>query len=427
MRFSIALCLAFSLVIPSPPANAQEPKTNRRVLKVALYPYVPGKDGMYWKAEREFESANPDIDVQYVETGVNYYGGEIADALANKNADVAEIDTVLLEDLADDGLISELPASCIQSNTYFPHAVEAASVDGKIFGVPHWVCGNFLFFRKDDPEASRFRAIDSLDDLEQILGRPLSTNECLMMDLRGRSTLGEKYLDALLDKHQSVEGALKALQCPQPDEEILRNLDRLFALCPGGLCDSDKHHDFGEFYARQFAERECRALIGYSERMYFVVDHFLHGVKDGEPSVGKIGWPESEGYKAVGDLDVDVVPAAFSDQGQKMLSWVDVLALRSNLDDQTRKDALTFIEFFNSESFLCQILVPEFGIAPRYLLPARKSVYENNDVRRAAPLYGRFLEIMNESTAVSEDDLNAKLRAIGKSIEKRGFHPVLAK
>ena len=126
----------------------------------------------------------------------------------------------------------------------------------------------------------------------------------------------------------------------------------------------------------------------------------------------------------MGAKDVEVVPASLSNNQGKTLSWVDALVLRKDLEKQTQEDALKFIEFFNSEEFFEDALVPEWGAAPRYLLPARKSVYEMEKLKLAAPLYPRFLEIMEEATTVGDDDLNVRLRAVGKYLEKRGFRPI---
>src|SRR5262249_41924612 len=137
------------------------------------------------------------------------------------------------------------------------------------------------------------------------------------------------------------------------DKTVLKSFDRLYCLCPGGVCDSDKHHVSGQFYPRQFAERKARAFIGYSERMYFVVDHFLNGIADDQPGVGKISFKfdTANALEVVGENDVDVVPATFSDAGSTMLSWVDILSIRKGLTAQQKSDALALIKFFNSKEF----------------------------------------------------------------------------
>jgi thiamine pyridinylase len=223
----------------------------------------------------------------------------------------------------------------------------------------------------------------------------------MLIDLRGKSTLGEKYLDALLDLHGTPQAALKIVDSGAIDPDALQALARAFALCPNGLCDSEKHHESGQFYARQFAERNARAFVGYSERMYFVVDHFLHGVREDMPAVGQISF---ESGAPVGIGDVDAVPATFGDKSSTMLTWVDVLCIRQGVDD-------------------AQALLPPYGHAPRYLLPARTAVYQDASLLKAAPLYQRFEEVMKSGVAITGPQLNERLRDVGKKIETGGFDP----
>lgn len=417
---TVFFCQSFNTTVASKP-------TARRQLRVALYPYVPQKAELYWKLEREFEESHEDIDLKYVDLGADYYGGKLTEAVKSSQADVFEVDTVFLRDLVDEKLLQELPPDVLTpKNSYLPMAVSASMLDGKVYGVPHWVCGNFLFFRRDDPERSRFEKLSSLDGLERILGRPFAQEQGLLVDLDGKSTLGEKYLDAVLDAYQTPDEALKHVSSASPDAGAIRSLNRLFALCPGGLCDSEKHHDSDQFYAKQFAHRKARALIGYSERMYYVVDENINGVREDEAAVGSISfvWNDTtKTYQPTGNYDVDVVSAPLADNGSKMLAWVDVLTLRNGLDQQKRQDALELIRFFNSEKFTAEILVPELGNAPRYLLPARNSLYTNPALLQAAPLYKKFHQIMEQSVSLTGRNLNNELRNIGKDLKKSGFTP----
>ncbi len=416
-------CLAFTCNV----ALTQDvEKPLRRPLKVALYPYVPEKAAMYWRVEQQFEDKHPGVDLRYVDLGAYYYSGQLMEAFQKSQADVIEVDTVFLRDLVDGELVQKLPDNLLPANTFFEYAQKAGVVNGETYGAPHWICGNFIYFRKDDPEYDRFKAIDSLEDLERILGRPSGSSSALMLDLRGSSTLGEKYLDALLDTYVDPVETLKRVDPCKLDQSALASLNRLFSLSPGGLCDSDKHHEFGQYYARQFGHRKARAMIGYSERMHFVVDHYLHGVREDEPAVGRIKWTWNDAigrYVAHGFDDVDVVPATMSDKGSTMLSWVDALCIRKGVTGQTKNDAVAFIQFFNAEKLTAEVLTPEYGHAPRYLLPARLAVYEDKSLLQAAPLYARFRQVMHKGISLRGRKLNDKLRKIGKAIETAGFRP----
>lgn len=416
----VASAFAFSLFT----ANGEEVKPVRRPLRAALYPFVPDKKGLFWKLEQEFEAANPYIDLQIVDLSADYYSGGLKTALGSGKppaVDVAEVDTIFLRDLIEDKLITEFPAGQIVDEADFlTVSVEAARLDGKYYGVPHWVCGNFLFFRADDPEAGKLAKVISLDGLERVLGRPSNEASALLMDLRGGVTLGEAYLDSLLDTHGDFAKALEHTNPESPDSDALKSLARLFRLTPGGLCDSEKHHDFGQFYPRQFARRKARVFVGYSEQIYYTVDEYLHGIPDGEPAVGKIDVDFDNG-KTTSQNDIRAISAPFADAGSNPLAWVDVLSLRADLNEQTKKDAISFVQFYTSKEFNLAALRPELGEAPRHLLPARGSIYSDATLTAAAPLYSTFLEVMKRSKTGTDRNLNDRLRKIGKAVEKAGF------
>ncbi len=401
--------------------------SNRRVLRLALYPFVPQKAEMLLSLKEKFESTHTEINLQFVDLP-GYYEGQLWSTLTNQppNVDVVEVDTVFLRDLVDSHLIQELPSGTLQPSDFLPVAQKACVLDNNTYGVPHWVCGNFLFFHADDPDAARFRSVNSLAGLEKVVGRPLSWSEALLLSLNGKSTLGEEYLDAVLDIYETPSEALRHTDPKAPSQEAVKAINRLALLTPGTICASDKHHNYGQFFARSFAQRKSRVFIGYSEELNNVVDEFLHGVPDGEPSVGKIRFTWSDtlsDYAVEGDADIGAIPAPFSDHPTHMLAWVDVLALRTGLSGQSREDALEFIRFFNSEGFMLSLLVPSFGEAPRYLMPARASVFHNEKLLKAAPLYATLYEMMTNTTAVTGPNLNTNLRNIGKKLQKDGFWP----
>ena len=69
------------------------------------------------------------------------------------------------------------------------------------------------------------------------------------------------------------------------------------------------------------------------------------------------------------------------------------------------------------------LLVPSFGEAPRYLMPARASIFHNAKLLKAAPLYATLFEIMTNTTAVTGPNLTRNLETPGKKLQKDGFWP----
>jgi len=124
-------------------------------LKVALYPYVPESRELFLEFEKVFEAKHPGVNLQLIESHQNsqlskpislaedYYNG----GLLKTQADVYEIDTVLLQAMIEAKKIQpiELP-----DRQFVPSSYKATTFDEKTWGTPHWVCGNFLFYKQDD-------------------------------------------------------------------------------------------------------------------------------------------------------------------------------------------------------------------------------------------------------------------------------------
>ncbi len=378
-----------------------------RELRVALYPYVPESADLMLKIEQRFESKHDKVHLVFVPFE-NYYKHSLFDAFGSDSklqADVIEVDTVFLKDLVEKNLVGSMPKTVLEpADSLLPIASLAAQVDGEVRGVPHWVCGNFIFFRADDPAAARFSEVRTLKDLEEILNHPSTEKDGLLADVKGSSTIGELYLDALVDEYGSVADALPHMG----DEEHLDSnaraaTIRLYSFCPQ-LNHNATYHDYGGFYGREFAHSRTRAMLAYSEGLFEVGDEFLHGMAPNE--------------SAMADLHkIGAVAAPLADNGQKMLAWVDILTVRKGLAPQKRKDALDFISEFTSEDFNRSLLVPGYGEAPRYLLPARAALYTDSAVTKAAPLYPRFKQIMLDAVTVTDAGLNDRLRKIGGKID----------
>jgi thiamine pyridinylase len=172
-----------------PPQQPVEPIT----LRVALYPFVPDRLELFEKIEAIFECENPGVNVVLISSpnaGDNYYDddNEKKKGIQFVNADVYEIDTVLLSDFVALGKIVpiELPF-----DDFAPETLRAVTRNSMVYGVPHWLCGNFLFYRKSD---AKIRDATTWKDVISTLA---TRNQALLVDFKGRSTLGEWYFTTL--------------------------------------------------------------------------------------------------------------------------------------------------------------------------------------------------------------------------------------
>ena len=183
MNRLLVLIALLSVALGAPPACSLEATT----LRVALYPYVPERYAVFALLAREFQRRNPGVALDLVEVDPkkDYY----EDGLLDLEADVYEIDSILLTDMLD----KIVPLSVSLAN-FSPEAVEAVTRNGQVYAVPHWLCGNFLFYRKDNVAV---RNAVTWNDLIKALGQQ---KRAMLFDLFGRLTIGEWYMTVLADR-----------------------------------------------------------------------------------------------------------------------------------------------------------------------------------------------------------------------------------
>jgi thiamine pyridinylase len=411
----IALTSACSSSDGKSPQQASNTPSEPRALRVALYPYVPEREKLFLKLEEEFERTHKGVDLQLVDLFDYYYNFDKPDSLRNTNADVVEVDSAAILDLVKAKRIRPIPDRLkAPAGTYVRVAEEAVVVDGVTYGVPHWLCTNFLFVRKGDP----LEQAKTLQDLRAAFGGRGKPEEGLLMDLKGKSTLGETYLDALIDRDRDMDAASQHLTLATLDAEIGRVLDEIRSFCEPGMCRNDGYHDAAGFYARMFAHKRGRALVGYSERLHYIHGEYQNGCR--KDSKGK-----SAECVAPVDEEISVVPLPLSDKGSQPFAWVDSLAIAQSCDGQCASDAAAFIELATKAGSVLAALVPKeySGESPRYLLPALASLYNDPNLQKAAPLYDNLEPALRNAVLVRADSLVPNLREIGNKLDTDLIRP----
>lgn len=391
----VGLGLLVSGAVTLPQAQVPQPET----LRVALYPFVPTPRELFHKLEAVFEAEHKGVNLELVErtrTGEpladSYYSG----GLAEVDADIYEIDTVLLPELVESGKLAELTLP-FDANRLVPGTAEAVRYGGKTWAIPHWVCGNFLFYRRDD---SAVEGAATWEDLRAALGPAGS----LLLDLKGKSTLGEWYLTALAAADGDPARILnRLLQAPHPplDAGAVKILKSVLALCPAGYCRSDDFHYRPGFYARMFARGQVRIYIGYSETMHYALREVAENCG---PTSGCL----TETQVGVRQLPLGVP------QGRPV-GWVDGLAISANLSGPKRQLAEKFIELATSWRGYQLVLNPDNGQPPRYLLPAL--AWRVSDAGLTGRLYEAFDHAFGPRLFLTARGLYTALRDSGKRLD----------
>jgi len=364
-----------------------------------LYPFIPGFDAFKTQVKSRFEQAHPDIQLEIIDLTDNYYGPFADKFIGCAKADVYELDSVFLYDFAVNKKIQELPAeAALPPDALLKNAVTGSMVNGKRYGAPHWVCGNFLFFDSSD---AKLRGVKTLKELTAIIGPNPSTDHGLAVDFMGKSTLGEFYLNAAFDRYGDLVQARQHIVLY--DSGLKDDLLSVSRLCEVESCRKSDYHQT-PFFAEEFAEKHARALVGYSES--------LNGALTADADPKKCA--AASACRTDADFDVEQVP--LDDHGIHTMSWVDSLTLDKNCKDQCAKDAVAFIQFMNSDDVYLLALLPAGG-PPAYLLPAKASLYSNSALLAKAHLYPKLKAIIETAAVPSSLSLNEELRNAGRQLD----------
>ena len=425
--FAVFACVALPACATA--HTTSEPAAERRVLRAALYPYLPDAGGAYFALEEAFERANPEIDLQITLLGERYYSDNPAHAsllraVRQQEADVYEIDSVFLDDVRAHLAPLSLDAGATGPLISWAHDLVRLP-DGRIIGAPHWVCGNFLFYRASDTAMSR---VTSLAGLRRVIGTNPVRRGALLLDGGGTSTLGELYIDALMDRYANPQDAIRRAGVYPPDRDTVASLREALSLNHRGLGLNDAYHDRQGFYARQFARGQGRALVGYSERLYFVLNETMQSCRPDEAG-------QDECLNA-SDIRVTDWPAA---DNSHPIGWTDILGVDNRAPLQTQADGQAFVAFMMKPETYALFLIPAWGEAPRFLLPARDDLYDTlvadfdgrvgdfPAMARAGTLYREMRALIGEATPIHAAGLNDTLRYAARCVryelEPQGERP----
>jgi thiamine pyridinylase len=399
MKIRVLTTILYALVsaVTNMPAHSAERYCGDdgvRTLHVEMYPFVPNAEGMALKIRDLFEEGCPGLTLQLT-MNPNYYSADNTGILSS-DADVYEVDSVFFDDFIKHRSPKPPSQAVIDAaGRAVPFAKSIASIDGVEYGIPHWICSDFLIYPKTLTQIGSVKTTSDAVQVFKNLGKgPL-------IDVKGKSTLGELYLSILVAHYGSATEALKRLDPARIDDYAVNILREFVAMEPAGFGRDADYHNREGFYPRQFARGSGSAYVGYSEDSYY--------------SLAETAGSCLQGQCLTPD-DLDVASWPFADEGARPVAWVDMYMLDTRLGDAKLRDAEAFLKFMMSTSTYEALLVPEGG-PPRYLLPARDDMYTDSTVKAAAPLYTKFRGLIDQATPVTGDGLNAKLHAVAVIID----------
>ncbi len=112
-------------------------------LTYAIYPYLPDVD--FYQALIEQRWAEIEPDIRLVRVDWNCYHDGIPEGI-----DVVMYDAIVRNDLIGAGAIRSIDLADVwEAEDIFPFALEGLTVDGSLYGIPVFLCGNFLIYDRD--------------------------------------------------------------------------------------------------------------------------------------------------------------------------------------------------------------------------------------------------------------------------------------
>jgi thiamine pyridinylase len=342
-----------------------------RVLNVLLYASIPTDPAVgfaplaRWLA-LSYQAAHSEVLVNIVlDPSVEVYKfPALQDHFSANGFDVAEIDTVFLQWLKDQNLIA--PAHIIGDEP-LPVGKAAVTIDGEVYGVPSWLCSDFVF-----STAGEIGNVKTFADLQAFLAATPAGRRNLVGDLDGSWTIPAFYIQAFVQSHADMTVAAAA--AAPTDASIVARLAKFGSYCK--LSSDDPCID-GTFHSakdgsveRDFVAERAGTDLGFSERSFFLAYY-----QSGPVALSLAAMPWGDNPDAPRLVYSDAFVTSRTTCGK----------------DPCEADAAGFAAFMTSVATKKYIAMA--GDLPgdpwRHLLVATKPFYEDKDVK-GDPVYSRL-------------------------------------
>lgn len=363
---------------PSSPPDAKS--TQKAQLRVSLYPWVPSEVAFRSFVELDFERKNPDIDLIIVDLeGDPAYDPTIAASYLRDDIDLLEVDAMILGDVVSKEVLAE-PA--MPARTWVPASLNAASVEGKPWGVPHWACGYFIITTEKD-----IATASNIDSFRAALDAS-SADIPLAGDMKGEWGTPMVYIDAYRDffPDASADQALEDTQ----NRDVIDGLREIAKFC----IDSQGNNDCRQDDSALFVSGRAAAYFGYSERL------------------NKIFLPGSDAK------GIYIRPVPLGPSSNPVL-FTDVVVQSKNCVGDCSRSAKRFLEYYTADAtYETVLMAKDVGddAIPRYLFPATLSAFDVEGVKNNQ-LYQQMRDVAN--SAVSYPNTGVFEAVHGGSLARR--------
>lgn len=299
-------------------------------LTYAVYPLLP--DPAYYQELIERRRAQMEPDLPLIRAEWNCYEDG-----APEGIDIIMFDAVMLDSLAASGWIQPIsPDQVRNTEDIFPFALEGLTVEGRLYGIPVFLCGNFLIYDQTCESLARAEHITDVSDRSEILvvnsEDPMNRPQYIIEVIADRMGMANPSVDVRA-------------------EDALLVLDRL-------AIGAHKRDD------------NERITLAY----------------DAGEGLGYIGFSESMRLLKHRAADTRIKTISFSDRPDIRRLYVDAAAVSAEVRGERLQKCLELMNVMAEAKVLTALSVQDG--APQYLLLPRKSPYPILSER--FPLYAQL-------------------------------------
>jgi len=324
-----------------------------------------------------------------------------------------EIDTILLGEIVDEGLIAQINPQTYGLDTpgaYLPFALEAVQYNGGYYAVPTFTCGNYLMGINvgditqtcpiQNGVASYSNLNNVLNQCKQDLLFPPRTM-ALTGNFKGSWDLPNSYIDAYID-HNGPGTVYEAINSDiEAQTLVLADMKSFTEYCQttsGNKCFDGTFKDITKVVTTIVENRQT--ITGYSYSEYIGV-YLQHAMNRGI------------------NVNVYNIIAPPSGPANNFLMYTDALVInRALLTTSIQQDIDKFMNFYSSLNTRLSIA---FGIdlpsphPPRYLMQARKDFYLAQQVMANA-IYSALNTTLQYAVAAPNNELYNKRHEMSQKI-----------
>ena len=307
-------------------------------LTYAVFPYLPDTEYYQELIEKRWSELEPDIKLVRAEW--DCYGDSAPTGIVVVMYDCSERDKII-----DSGWIRPIDRSSIQDiSDIFPFAPEGASRDGKQYGIPVFLCGNFLIYDTNCDILEKAEHITDLSDCSELLG--IASEDPLVRP--------QYILEAAADIHGKFD----------PSADICAEEEKIIALIDS-LAVSGHKQDTSDQLAAAYDKGIGQGYIGFSESMRLL----------------KGRMPET-----------DIKTVSFGPGNNIPLLYADAAAVTVGVGGERYEKCLELMNVMADAEILTSL--SDDNGEPAYLLLARRSPYAV--LKERFPLYNILERIASD-------------------------------